>query len=44
MHTLTAGNAKNEIPSNAQNDAIIFPCHVIGTVSPYPTKWFLMKK
>lgn len=34
---LTAGSAKNEIPSSAQNDAIIFPCHVTGTMSPYPT-------
>lgn len=31
---LTAGNAKKLIPSNAQNDAIIFPCHVSGTISP----------
>lgn len=35
---LTAGNAKNEIPSSAQNDAITFPCHVSGTISPYPTE------
>lgn len=34
---LTAGNAKNDIPNKAQNDAIIFPCHVSGTISPYPT-------
>lgn len=31
---LTAGNAKKEIPNRAQKDAIIFPGHVIGTVSP----------
>lgn len=31
MLLLTAGNAKNEIPSRAQNDAITFPCHVSGT-------------
>lgn len=31
---LTAGSAKNEMPNNAQNDAMIFPCHVSGTISP----------
>jgi hypothetical protein len=30
----TAGNAKKEIPNKAQNDAISFPGHVLGTVSP----------
>lgn len=25
------------MPSRAQNDAIILPCHVSGTISPYPT-------
>lgn len=37
MLILTAGSAKNEIPSNAQNDAITLPCQVSGTISPYPT-------
>lgn len=41
LHLLTAGNAKNEIPSSAQNEAIIFPCHVSGTASPYPTRFFI---
>lgn len=31
---LTAGSAKKEIPKRAQKDAIIFPGHVLGTVSP----------
>lgn len=31
---LTAGKAKNDIPSNAQKDAINLPCHVSGTISP----------
>lgn len=30
----TAGNAKNDIPSSAQNEAITLPCHVSGTISP----------
>lgn len=30
----TAGNAKNDIPNKAQNEAIILPCHVSGTMSP----------
>lgn len=34
IRLLTAGKAKNEIPNSAQNDAIIFPCHVSGTISP----------
>jgi hypothetical protein len=34
---LTAGKAKNDIPNNAQHDAIIFPFQVVGTASPYPT-------
>ncbi len=33
----TAGKAKNEIPRRAQNEAIIFPVHVSGVLSPYPT-------
>lgn len=41
---LTAGSAKNDIPRSAQNDAIIFPCHVSGTISPYPTVDFQQKK
>ena len=36
-YLLTAGKAKNDIPRRAQNDAMIFPCHVFGTASPYPT-------
>ena len=34
---LTAGKAKNDIPSSAQADAMSFPFQVIGTASPYPT-------
>ena len=33
---LTAGKAKNEIAKTEKHDAIIFPIHVLGTVSPYP--------
>lgn len=33
-NALTAGNAKNEMPSSAQNEAMILPCHVSGTISP----------
>lgn len=31
---LTAGSAKNEMPRRAQQEAIILPGQVIGTVSP----------
>ena len=34
---LTAGKAKKEMPRMAQNAAMSFPAHVIGTASPYPT-------
>lgn len=34
VHELTAGSAKNEMPNKAQQEAIIFPGQVIGTVSP----------
>ena len=34
---LTAGKAKNDIPSSAQADAMSFPFQVVGTASPYPT-------
>lgn len=33
----TAGSAKKEMPSRAQNAAIILPGHVSGVLSPYPT-------
>ena len=31
---LTAGRAKKLIPATAQKAAMIFPIHVLGTVSP----------
>ena len=31
---LTAGRAKNEIPRMAQQEAMIFPFHDLGTASP----------
>jgi hypothetical protein len=35
--TLTAGSAKNDMPIRAQNEAMSFPIHVVGAMSPYPT-------
>lgn len=34
IQVLTAGRAKNDIPSKAQHEAMILPGHVMGTVSP----------
>ena len=33
----TAGRAKKDIPRIAENEAMTFPPHVVGTTSPYPT-------
>lgn len=33
---LTAGRAKKEMANTEKQDAIVFPIHVCGTLSPYP--------
>lgn len=33
---LTAGSAKKEMANTEKQDAIVFPIHVCGTLSPYP--------
>ena len=37
LRGLTAGSAKKEIPIRAQKEAMSFPIHVSGVMSPYPT-------
>lgn len=34
LPNIPAGRAKNDMPISAQQDAISFPGHVMGTVSP----------
>lgn len=33
---LTAGRAKKEMANTEKQDAMVFPIHVCGTLSPYP--------
>lgn len=36
FYLLTAGRAKKEMANTEKQDAMVFPIHVCGTLSPYP--------